>query len=1157
MAKYEPKTHLVRSPTLLIGVGGIGGEIVKAVNAAMSDYDRSCVSMLVMDTDSEAIDRASDANIPYIQTSENQTVSAYLEANPEFYEWFPTDPLINAKNLIQGAGQIRSVSRLGALASKMKGRFELLKRAINDILKNQGDSVNRAVRVMIVGSVTGGTGSGLGIQLPFYIRKLLKDANVPNVLIRGLFLMPSLTQEKQYTDAKKSAVNVNGYAFLKELNAFYRAQKTEKEDNLLRVEEYVPGMQSASGQTDSAVMAAMIPYDFLYLVEKQSSQGNLGPMENYIGRASKIVLNQLFSPISSAGFSAEDNLITSIVPAGGMNRYCGAGISTAIYPKDEVVRYCTVRYAGEMIGNYWLRVDEIFKQRDEQQRRLKKTNPHLMPLDRGNMYCQIFDEMCDPTKSDVVGEVAALKGELTVLITNQDNRVVEKDLIDHLVTNIERRLGQVYNGSVLPSMADKCKMTATDKNIPEDVAADANKRLDNLRAFKAQSEKTVSELTVATAEEILPADLKTAQGSSRDAGYNLYMALEKKHPIITRYILYRIRKDLMDKKRQVDAKLNSANARLSVFDKDYLYQGNGDNRKESPSEAISKVKPGLFAAIGLHSAAYKNKVQEIVDDVAGEAQHYSDMAKNSLASVVYRIVLERLDVLIGLYERFFEELVNIMEQKHKEADRLEVGRGEGRNEVFVGDRYICSNATCKKHLYDEFTRNVTDEEMEMSDNVKKGFFDKMYGEYQSLLIQKANPTAIVPHLSYNELFEAGVLNPIVAQFANGGFKHLDMNILDAIYKQYLIESKNPNATKDCADFKEYFRKICTNLCALAEPYMLYECQVPGYVSGGHLNYAWGLNHVGVVEHQTGSVEGDMDATKLQGMFASGSTTPLADDSFSPYELVCYATIFDLRIENCMAYRVGSPAQEKYAQRLQNLVNREFVLGANRDAELDVIHPHLDRHWHEHAYLPELMGYDDEKMCKDIRLAFLLAMALKRCKYVVDTNEGLSCWCFIESSERTGREQLTPIYVDGKELEARSIFALYNAFDRNRVMVADVLSFAVGQLKKAYDESSFAGVTAEGVLEQTIIKGMMGQDDNRTLLDILYDLYRGSGNRELTTNLINTLEEYLHEYCLKMMNGNENKAAVLAKTVFAAIGNAAEVQKDDTATFFREMIANFC
>jgi len=1154
--KYIVDPHQVRSPTLLIGVGGIGGQIVRGVYDAMSDYDRTYVEMLVMDTNINDLDNFIGTGIHYIQTSENKTVQGYLEANSEYADWFPVNPLINAKNLSQGAGQIRSVSRLGALASKAEGRFSAIDDAIDRVLTNHGGSLVRAVRVMVVGSATGGTGSGLGVQLPFYVRNVLENKNVPNVLIRGMFLMPSLTEGVQDTEAKEKAVNVNGYAFLKEVNAFYHAQKTIAEDNILSIEEYVPGVKTLSDGGVQLAAAAPIPYDFLFLVEKYGNRGSIGDLEDYIVRASQIVINQLFSPIANRGFSAEDNLITSSVPTGGMNRYCGAGIANAIYPKDEVVRYCTVRYAGDLIKGYWLQIDDEFCRRDEQQRRLKKTDSNLESLDRGETYCQIFDDMCDPQKHEVSSEVSALKGELNVRITHDEGGhtiTEDRSLVDCLANYIETHIDKVFSDSGLTEEAEACNMDRTLLKIQTEADTEVSVKMSNLSQFRNNAESKISTLVVSTAEEILPSDLKLAQGVSKDARHNIYISLCKKHPIITRYVLYALRKKLEEKKKLSDERLEERYERESIFTKDYFREKGKDTQRESPREALAKTPAGWLSFMGLSSAAYKKLIKVIANDASAEASHILEMAEHTLKSTAYRIVISRMDTLIELYELFFQELRDIVENKAEEAKRLEAGKGSGMDEDFKGDKYICCNAQCKQFLYDQFLSNVTDAELEMSDSVKQGFFDKMFGEYATKLTEQANPTAYVTHLSLSQLFEQGVLDPITEQFQKKGFRHLDMSILDAIHKQFQIENRTNGKANDPIAFQQYFTDLCASLRTLAVPYLSYDLEVAGYTSGGKLSYSWGLNHSAVARYQSGTVEQGVDEQVLKSMFAPNEAA-LADDSFSPYQMVCYAAIYDLRAENCRMYKEGKNPQKYYNERLHNLADQAYVISDEQDGYLEVIHPHLDARWHEHAYLPELMGFDDAVMCKNTRLSFMFSICLGLCAYREEKTENLKCWWY----RRTGAKHSTPVFYNGTELRTESIFALYKAFDCNRIIVEDTQNVMAKQKKLAYESRPMTGITEQSILAQPMVLALMGQGNGkRNVLDLLYMLMLDSGSRKELELTLTDLENYLYAYCFEMVNKNANKAAAMSEAVRKAIGSASTVLQDpDCSNIFRESCERF-
>ena len=1161
--EFIVEEHQLRAPTLLIGIGGIGGQIVKGVYDAMSDYDRTFVEMVVMDTNVSDLDKFIDTGIQFIQTSENQTVQAYLTANKEYVEWFPTNPLINAKNLTQGAGQIRSVSRLGALASKGEGRFDVIDKAIDKVLTNHGDPLQRSVRVMIVGSSTGGTGSGLGIQLPFYVRNALERANIPNALIRGMFLMPSLTQDVQDTEAKEAAVNVNGYAFLKELNAFYRAQKVMADDNVLRIEEYVPGIKETADGDKKLAMAGAIPYDFLFLVEKYGNSGVLGTLEDYIARSSQIVMNQLFSPISEKGFSTEDNLITSSVPTGGMNRYCGAGIANAIYPKEEVVRYCTVRYAEQLIQDYWMAIDEEYKIREEKQRRLRKADPTLEPLEKSSAYCQIFDDMSDPKKRNVSSEVAALKEELTYRVTKEvpnenggkDSVKEERKLVDMLMDGIHMFLSDTFQKLKLDDEAKACRMDPKRMEKPTGVVSYVDNKMTALRDFKAAADKKVSDTVVSAAEDVVPSDLKLAQAMSKDAVHNIYAMLQNKHPIIARYVLYALRNQLKQEKKAVDEDLSVDNSESSIFKKDYYPEGKPGERKESPREALSLTKPGWLAkTFHINSAAYNRLITQIAKDADDEIRAILERAENSLKSLVYRLAVERLDVLIELYEKFFEELSKMVEDKKKEAKALEKGKGTGPNDDFSGDLYICSNSKCKKQLYSEFVDKIGDKGMEMSDEVKKGFFDQMFGEYESMLAEKANPTAYVTHLSMRDLFEQGVLAPITAQFRENGYKHLDMDILEAIKKQYDIEHRTTEDTRDPAKYAQYFKKLVDELKELAMPYLSFQREVENYKSGGKLSYSWGLNYSAVAAYQSGDKAKSVDMKQLRDMFVNEEGPILPDNSLSPLQLVCYAAIYDLRIENCKMYKVGSTAEKKYAERLKNLADQEFVISDENDGYLDVIHPHLDRRWHEHAFLPELMGYDEDVMAENIRRAFMLAKTMKWVTHEEDKDECLTCWWFKRSAKHR-----TPVYVDGKELKSASIAGLYKAFDSNRVMVEMVLERAEKRRQDAFDNRPMEGTSLALVLEQDIIKGLIGDpaEANSNILDLLYVLLSDSGNRKLVERMLETLEKYVDEYCMFMESNNKNKANALAEQVKLAIGKgAAKLQSGEASGTFRDNCGAF-
>lgn len=1159
--------HEMRSPTLLIGVGGIGGQIVNEVNKHLTDFDRTKIKLMVMDTNVNDLDKFIGTNITYVQTSKNQTVESYLTANPEYLEWFPQNLFINSKNLIQGAGQIRSVSRLGGLSCKAEGKFNAIDSAIQEILINEGDSLIRSIRVMIVGSITGGTGSGLGIQLPFYIRNVFENEGVPNTLIRGMFLMPSLTEGCQDTEAKEKAVNVNGYAFLKELNALYRMQTVKSTENILRIEEYTPGLGNEN-DANMVVSSGKIPYDFLFLVERANEAGNLGGLNEYIERSAKIVISQLFTPIGEHGMSSEDNLITRTVETSGMSRYCAAGLARAIYPKSSIMRYCTLKFAQSMIGGYWSEIDRRFSIADKQNRILKKSNPALANLDRGTQYREIFNDLCDPQKNDVISELNSIRNEVMTESTITDNNDGKKRQVfnptDELICNsIKQYLDEAFELQQFTTLKDACALLATEKSSPNSVITCIDDSIAALTSLKSKITEHTNNVTASTVEAIFPSNLDSAKAVNSNSSYNIYAILNDLHPIAVRFLLYGIFERLTNMKAKIDSNLNGLreeNAKRSIFVKDY----NPDTPEiDTPSASISQINLGWLKALSIYSDAYKAKVRDIKEDINTEASRIVAIALHSYKSTVLSSVLERLGMLIKIYENFFDELDNIKQAKADEAVTLELGIGTGVNRTLAGDRYICDAPVFRNRLYEEFQDKISGKDLEMSSEVKVHFFDEMFTLFATELQLKNDPSSNITKKSLSDIFENGILTPICDQFKDTGYKHLDMSIIEAIYKQYSIITPNAPDRKS-PEFNKYFNDICTSLVSLASPYLMHQKQVPGYKAGGKESYAWGINATALAHYQNGSSDGDVNKTGYKALIGSSDNYRdfIADDSYDKAELVCYATLYDLLIENCISYKVGSRPESLYSERLENYVNREnYVLSNETDDVLNVIHPHLDKRWHEHAYLPELMDYDDKKMVADITRAYLLALALGKCAYTEDKIQHLSCWRY----QYRDKASKTPIFVDQKELVAKSLYSLYEAFDRNRGIVKDVLDTATAIRKASKDQASIMGISEEDVLNHEIIASLCNinvkvlntEEKMGSVLDLIFRLYAITRDFTFAKNMIADLKAYLKDYAM-FIRGSEHPANYTYTQIIKKIGKSTicVTDTDGTPDDFIAEVADF-
>jgi len=1197
--------HATQVPTVLIGIGGIGGQIVRGVDHILKNQDKSFVRLLVLDTNVNDLSKSIAQNLAYVQTSENMTVSDYLRQNKSFVKWFPPNPLINAKNLTQGAGQIRSVSRLGALASEASHRFDTIKDAIEDVNRNVGSNLHSMIRVMIVGSVSGGTGSGMGIQLPFLVRDLVDElANMPRVLVRGLFLMPDIVEEVQDTDEKKRAVYVNAYGFLRELNAFNMAQTYQRGTNKIDIEHY----HRANGKfaEDPTLMAGQIPYDFLFLLEKSNVKGqNIGKFDAYVSKAAEIVTSQLFAGDMTANlFSSEDNLIVSAVERNGMNRFCSAGISKAIYPEDENLRYCTLRYAETILNSYWLRFDHVVEANMAQHKRQMAANPSIEPKDPRKEYREVFDQLTDPQQHDVPMELNFLKRELVSQVRRKDeqgNDVVEMvNYGHHLFLAIQAHLNDQFLSEELIQQGNSCKAQMKKMKKDQDSAATyITGKLELLRQYEADAKKRVGELSAGCINAILPNDLSIAS-IYRDSGkypYSIYAVLRDKHPIISRYILYYLKDMLTQQVAQCDSEL--AGFRESegetIFHKDYYVEkfkdGRADTVIENPAEAINRTNPGLLSFAGINSSDYNKLVRRIVADTAGHVARINAMSELELRQGVYTSVLARIDVLIDIYEDFFSKLESIQASRRKEREILEREQPRIQN----SDLYICADPVCKQWLYAEFDNQLKGtDSLTLPENVKEAFFTEVMSEYTHKLESLESETAFTKQpLSMEELFERSILAPMTQKFENKEFAHIKMDIVSALQLEYKVhKSKGMLAVNGQPvtgvnySFANYFQDVATQLRELSTPYLSYQTvsqevnelltrKTNANAVDGRVSCYWGI-HDSAVDMLQPRVNGQINRALLTAQFGfSGGTTyyVINGDFYDPKTLICYSSIYDLCIENLDKYRKGQTAEKEYSARLRSVISDTHEVGTGSTDYLKTVHPHLDKRWHAHAYLPMLRVDDEREERKNIAKAFLLAVASHSCEYV--TLDHKPCWAFKRPEGRGIR--LDGLQLGGKAASKGSFATLFNVLDENALVVSEILAADRALVETVYDSIRVDGITLETLLQHPTICSFIGgtyteeergnlltvftllYDKKKTepinILDVIYSIFKEVNDTFLITALLDNLSEYVYEYCMQMTNGQSGYSEDLLRQVRHAIGKNFS-KRETAAREFRMLCEDF-
>lgn len=250
-------------PTLFIGVGGTGMEVLMRVRRRILNTlwggagGRTRVESLAefpvaqfiqFDLDSGAVidsgrAQAEDMQFDLVKFSdEEKLVESFdmdkysrdddaLEKFPHIKEWLSLPPKKIRELGIdpsKGAGQIRAISRLyffdkyPKIRDKIRLKLKTLKaglsheRQLNQLgLKMESSKF----RIVVVGSVAGGTGSGSFLDMGYLARWLAKT-EVGSADVELMLFLPT-----GFTGANKDRTEANGYAALMELESTMRGNK--------------------------------------------------------------------------------------------------------------------------------------------------------------------------------------------------------------------------------------------------------------------------------------------------------------------------------------------------------------------------------------------------------------------------------------------------------------------------------------------------------------------------------------------------------------------------------------------------------------------------------------------------------------------------------------------------------------------------------------------------------------------------------------------------------------------------------------------------------------------------------------------------------------------------------------------------------------------
>ena len=222
------------TPVLFLGIGGTAGCVLRQLKRRIcNQFGEStlpAMQMLLLDTDSKAIVDATHGEMAGLSNEETVTLPLrrpqdYRGRSQHMLKWLSRRWLYNIPKSLRTEG-LRPLGRLAfvdhARRTVQRIRLSLSQATDTQALEESSAATGRefqsdAVRVYIVASISGGTGSGMTLDVAYAVRTVLQKLGIESATTKGIMLH-STGRSSRLSDLAK----VNAFSWLTEFNHFHR-----------------------------------------------------------------------------------------------------------------------------------------------------------------------------------------------------------------------------------------------------------------------------------------------------------------------------------------------------------------------------------------------------------------------------------------------------------------------------------------------------------------------------------------------------------------------------------------------------------------------------------------------------------------------------------------------------------------------------------------------------------------------------------------------------------------------------------------------------------------------------------------------------------------------------------------------------------------------
>jgi hypothetical protein len=378
VAETQSKNEQIRiRPTLIIGLGGTGGDVVMRIRRRFYETYGSLaefpiVGYLWLDTDRsekhilarEIRDfvRLTDTERLMMTINDTTAITQNLK-EPSFQHidkwWYPGLNSLGQMN--EGAGQIRAYSRLAFFHHYTAIRAAIVdaNKRIRDplaqetmmnspILKDQGllaqVEFNQPTNVYLVSSIAGGTGSGMLLDVAMLVKDVFQEGNVTT---SSFLVFPD-----HFGSVTNERMKANSYALLKELNYY----------------QYGVSHFVAEWNRGTVSKVPIPPFDYCYVFDNQNAAGQVtGGQPGSQELVFELLADSIFKDFSHGEFadhkrSARINLRQYMNKTFDyehprfkqrfIQRYGSCGMASIMVPHSRIITACAHRLAADIVDRW-------------------------------------------------------------------------------------------------------------------------------------------------------------------------------------------------------------------------------------------------------------------------------------------------------------------------------------------------------------------------------------------------------------------------------------------------------------------------------------------------------------------------------------------------------------------------------------------------------------------------------------------------------------------------------------------------------------------------------------------------------------------------------------------------------------------------------------